>query len=79
MTTTLTRYKLSAYKKNLNSKTDIVDFDLGFVDDYIAIQKSENIIRKFHSNDVKCYRVWDCTNNKLIQVINLWDVKYNIY
>jgi hypothetical protein len=78
MTTTLTRYKLSAYKKNLNNKEDIVDFDLGCVDDYIAIQKSENIIRKSHSDNVKCYRVWDCTNNKLIKVINLWDVKYNI-
>ena len=78
MTTTLNRYKLSAYKKNLNSKTDIVDFDLGCVDDYIAIQKSENIIRKFHSNDVYSYRVWDCTNNRLIKNISLWDVKYNI-
>jgi len=78
MTTTLTRYKLSAYKKNLNNKEDIVDFDLGCVVDYIAIQKSENIIRKSHSDNVKCYRVWDCTNNKLIKVINLWDVKYNI-
>ena len=73
-----TRYKLSAYKKNLNSKTEILEYDLNSVDQNTAIKKAENIIRKSNSYDVKCYRVWDSTNNKLIKVINEWDVKYNI-
>ena len=59
----LTRYQLSGYRKNFDKKTinqtDIVDkhlnnnehlihFDLGYVDQDIAIQKAENQMATFY-------------------------------